>query len=518
MVLKLSIVLCFFISLADAQVTLQPWVEVFGTVNQQQLGVYVLGIVPSANLPFRAAVSTHPNEPNSGITRFYRLNSPTDTASQLILSGENPLIGDLNNDGFKDVVIGKSVSGYDTVYIYWGTSTGIDTLNPLRIPGENQFDGLLPATIGDINNDGHEDLILAARRYPNFPIYGKIYIFLSPIATSNPSVTITGDSVYAGLGWAASIGDLNNDGLNDLIVRGVNQVLPLQNRYDYVNIYFGVGIDTVNTRLGLHMRTKFLALGGLACFDVNGDGKSDLLWTTADSAGQYVNVHFGRTNFQTNPDVRLVPPFFVGDFGFALADAGDMNGDGYHDLIMGSPFASSAAGIVIEYSGGPRIDPYFDAAVAKDFDGYFGQSVATVGDINGDGLSDIIVGAPRYAFLADKGYWGIFKGDSAIRVTDVPQPLAFPTEFELHDAYPNPFNPVTRIEFGLRTSAHVTIDVVDLLGRQVRTLVDENYSIGEHSTEFDGSGLASGTYYYRMTVKKNGGIAFQQTKGLTLLK
>lgn len=105
------------------RVTLQPWVEVFGTVNGQQLGKYVTGITPSANLPYRAAVS------QNGSMSFFRLNSPTDTAAQLTLLGENALTGDLNNDGWTDIVIGKSVNNYDTVYIYWGTSTWIDTLS-----------------------------------------------------------------------------------------------------------------------------------------------------------------------------------------------------------------------------------------------------------------------------------------------------------------------------------------------------------------------------------------------------
>ena len=116
--------LCTLLSTAWPQpIVLQPWTEVYGTVNGHQLGKYVTGITPSANLPYRAAVS------QNGSMSFFRLNSPTDTAAQLTLLGENALTGDLNNDGWTDIVIGKSVNNYDTVYIYWGTSTWIDTLS-----------------------------------------------------------------------------------------------------------------------------------------------------------------------------------------------------------------------------------------------------------------------------------------------------------------------------------------------------------------------------------------------------
>lgn len=495
------------------QVTLQPWVEVYGTVNGQQLGKYVTGITPSANLPYKAAVS------KIGNTGIYRLNSPSDTSAQKVFLGENLLTADLNNDGLTDVVVGKTVNNYDTVYVYWGTAAGIDTLNPLKIPGENQFDGLKPGCVGDVNNDGKPDLVLLAPDYQNLSSRGRLYVFLNPVTTT-PAGTITGDSVNSFLGMAAAVGDLNNDGFKDLTVRGSAQRGPQANRYDYVTVYWGIGMDTLNLTLGLQMRTRSLVVPGLACFDVNGDGRDDLLWTTADSTGQrFVNVHFGRTNFDTIPDMKLVRPFPLGDFGYTIADAGDMNGDGYHDIIVGAPFASIANGYVIEYSAGSLIDREADAIVGKDWDGNFGQSIGAVGDLNGDGLADIIVGGPRYAFLNDKGYWGIFLGDSTIRVTDVRESATnLPQEFSLTDAYPNPFNPTTTIAFGLRSTAHVTIIVFDQLGREVRGLVSAEYSPGNYTTQFDASGLSSGIYYYRMTVTRRNVTVFQQTKHFTLLK
>ena len=73
-----------------------------------------------------------------------------------------------------------------------------------------------------------------------------------------------------------------------------------------------------------------------------------------------------------------------------------------------------------------------------------------------------------------------------------------PAEFVLYQNYPNPFNPTTTIRFDLPQDAHVYLDVYDILGRRVRLLVDEEMTSGSHSVSFDGSGLASGVYFYRM--------------------
>lgn len=494
--------------LGIAQVVLQPWLEVFGTVNGQQLGKFVTGITPSANLPYKAAVS------KVGSTGIYRLNTPTDTSAQQVFFGENLLTGDLNNDGFKDVVVSKTVNNYDTVYIYWGTASGIDSLNPLRIPGENQFDGLKPSAIGDINNDGFTDLLLTAGAYPGLLARGKIYIFFGPVQSSIPNAVALGDSSHFGFGLKAAIGDLNNDGLNDLVVKGSKQ--GANPRYDYMDIYWGVGIDTLSLILGLQMRTFNLNSSGLSCFDVNGDGRADLLWTARDSLDR-VYVHFGQTNFDTLPSLRLRDPG-AGGFGSVVASAGDVNGDGYLDIAVSAPYATVTTGVVFIFGGGPQIDEIYDARRSLSTEAYFGASISSLGDINGDGLGDIVVGAPHYDFFADKGYWGIFLGDSTIRVTSVGEEKNQPGEYALEQGFPNPFNPSTVIAYQLGTSAFTQIEVFNVLGQSIITLVNEFKQPGRYVTQFNGSSLPSGVYYYRMTARPKGGSIFSETKSVTLIK
>jgi hypothetical protein len=88
-----------------------------------------------------------------------------------------------------------------------------------------------------------------------------------------------------------------------------------------------------------------------------------------------------------------------------------------------------------------------------------------------------------------------------------------PAQFELAQNYPNPFNPTTTIEFGLPQAGVVRLQVFDVTGRLVQTLVNESRSAGYHQVQFNASGLASGVYFYRLSSSQ--GVV---TKKLMLIK
>jgi len=89
----------------------------------------------------------------------------------------------------------------------------------------------------------------------------------------------------------------------------------------------------------------------------------------------------------------------------------------------------------------------------------------------------------------------------------------FPKEFALHQNYPNPFNPVTHISFELPKQHHVKIEIYNIQGQRVKTLLNKTMLAGSHVVNFDASSLASGVYFYRIQAGE-----FQQVKKMVLVK
>ena len=117
-------------------------------------------------------------------------------------------------------------------------------------------------------------------------------------------------------------------------------------------------------------------------------------------------------------------------------------------------------------------------------------------------MKEFIVNPP---YIKDSTYLiGIYKdgevlGDTIIKNTvDIDDNLPLPSKFYLCQNYPNPFNPSTKIEYSIPKTSFVTLKVYDILGREVATLVNEEKSGGKYEVEFNGNGLSSGIYFYKL--------------------
>lgn len=116
-----------------------------------------------------------------------------------------------------------------------------------------------------------------------------------------------------------------------------------------------------------------------------------------------------------------------------------------------------------------------------------------------------ITGTPRGALISMTGYGyaasssGFFRTTSLLTALE-PLPGNLPAGFELAQNYPNPFNPATNIGFRIAKAGFVSLKVYDVAGREVATLVAENLAAGSYQYTWDGSGFASGVYYYRLSV------------------
>ncbi|MFU8862091.1 MAG: T9SS type A sorting domain-containing protein, partial [Cyclonatronaceae bacterium] len=111
------------------------------------------------------------------------------------------------------------------------------------------------------------------------------------------------------------------------------------------------------------------------------------------------------------------------------------------------------------------------------------------------------------------GEWSEFYTFTTQMATSIEDEPGIPTEFTLSQNYPNPFNPTTIIEFGIPQASPVRLEVYNTIGQRVAILVNEQRTAGTHRVTFDGAGLASGLYIYRIQA---GG--FVQTRKLTLIK
>lgn len=90
--------------------------------------------------------------------------------------------------------------------------------------------------------------------------------------------------------------------------------------------------------------------------------------------------------------------------------------------------------------------------------------------------------------------------------------------FALSQNYPNPFNPSTNIKFSIPERGYVVLKVYDLLGREVASILEENYSLGTYEVDFNANGLGSGIYMYRMNFVSETGKEYSDTKKLALVK
>jgi hypothetical protein len=238
-----------------------------------------------------------------------------------------------------------------------------------------------------------------------------------------PVWRFTVDDRAPGLGTAARLGavDIDNDGVGDMVV-GTGPDTETQRRVD---IYRGGA--TLPT-----MATQTLTMGpgsighAVAATDMNGDGTDDVI-VASSTPGVGYTISFHPSTLTAGvlspPSVTAGLPFAA--VGLQLARAGDVNGDGYGDVLVGLPDASSGAGgawLLLGSSGGMRTTPapVGGSAFISPAGARFGASVAGIGDLDGDGLWEVAIGAPgaRSIFL--------FRGPADVPTLNVAVPGSSP--------------------------------------------------------------------------------------------
>ncbi|MCB0729359.1 MAG: FG-GAP repeat protein, partial [Ignavibacteriae bacterium] len=107
---------------------------------------------------------------------------------------------------------------------------------------------------------------------------------------------------------------------------------------------------------------------------------------------------------EITPDISLYAETEYNVYGSSVSSAGDVNGDGYSDVIVGAYNYNSGTGRAYIYLGGPAMDNIADVTITGSANYFMGVSVSTAGDVNGDGYSDVIVGAYGYNSSTGRAY------------------------------------------------------------------------------------------------------------------
>lgn len=244
----------------------------------------------------------------------------------------------------------------------------------------------------------------------------------------------------------------------------------------------------------------------LGMFVVKYDNDGNVMWVKGSSGPLGATAYAYGVKTLANDDV-LVSGYC--GIGITVADT-TINLSGGGDVLV---MRLSAAGARrwIKRSDTP-ITSAFSYAMATNLGG-------TAAYVGGQFAVTVTFG-PNTFNLASGVTDGWFGKMTLNTITDVREmtDLPLPQSFSLSQNYPNPFNPTTTIEFRIASASRVSVDIINMLGQKVRTLVDQNLSAGSYATEWDGvddSGrkVASGVYLYRM---KSGDFA--ETRKMTLLK
>jgi hypothetical protein len=463
-------------------------------------------------------------------------------------------IGDLNNDGVKDLAIGE---GHGVLYITFLKSDGT-VLNMVNIeadtyglPSHATYDmenfARAVDTIGDLNSDGVIDLVVGMPHITGTK--GHVFVLFMNSNGSVSSFVQIGPNMgglnegltgtHFGMS-VAGIGDINNDGILDIAVGGTSDnggkgrvwFIMLNASGTVKGTHFmSPNSNHVDDYADLSLNENIRFGSGLAFMgDMDGNGTGDLAvtsynYTTESSKGScmiaFLNpfgivssvkaVHPGVPNYNDtliNPN-DTIPPYTSSLYGISAANLGDINGDGFSDLVISAPRYSTsdcstcgAVDIVMLDSLANVVEYQQISDTLGNFSGNleymdeFGRALTGLGDVNGDLMTDLLVGAPgddeggNYAgavyILHLNGVW-----DPSLKSNEIG-----PGEVRI---YPNPVHEILNIRLSAPAKTSVHWELLCINGTCLRKGFIESGAILETINTRD---LIQGLYMIRLTDKK----------------
>ncbi len=333
--------------------------------------------------------------------------------------------GDVNGDGYDDVLVGAP-GGVGFAFCYHGSASGLEGVPAWYVTSASGSNfGYCVATAGDINGDGYSDVLVGAPTWGGqFGRLGRAQLFLggpTGLEVSSSWGVVGTDPAELGRS-VASAGDVNADGYDDFLVGdpGYDTGILTSDR-GRVQLFLGdpsgTPVESSWNLIGPGPDARYgevLAPAG----DVDRDGYADAMMGSprySNYAGRVVFLKGNATGFtaQWTRDGAA-----TSGYGHSIAPAGDLDGNGYADVVVSTLFGgSSQEGHVDVLSGTPgglMTAPTWEHTGSQ-ASANFGRSVATAGDVDGDGFADLLIGEDFYddGGNASAGRVHLFRGATA---------------------------------------------------------------------------------------------------------
>ncbi|KAA3610025.1 MAG: T9SS C-terminal target domain-containing protein [Calditrichaeota bacterium] len=387
----------------------------------------------------------------------------------------NAMIADVDFNGSNEIIV---VSNSGDIFVL--NSDGSD------YPGFPVFDlgtkVVSAPAIADLNGDDFLDVIFVSTKDG-----GSLHAISTKNGNELPGWPyMTGSNSYSG----PTVSDIDKNTTVEVLVGLDNGHLAIVN-HD--------GTEKLNIDLGSKIEP------GILVYDIIGDGENEII--ALDGNGDLHLLDSTGTEFSGFP----IP---LGTTTKATPILADLNNNGFMDIIFGD---ENGFVQVVDLDSAVQNFPY---KLGKEV-----RNSAVIGNLDDD--ADAELGFVTFGKLYVMDYklaavpgWSMFKGNpqrtgnpegilTDIKVVD----NIVPKTTQLHNAYPNPFNPTTTIEYQLETGTKVKLEIFDMLGRKLKTLVNAQQKSGTYKVTFSAPYFSSGIYYYRLSTKN-----FQKTKKLLLLK
>ncbi|MEO8515044.1 MAG: T9SS type A sorting domain-containing protein, partial [Ignavibacteria bacterium] len=409
------------------------------------------------------------------------------------MPGVYDIDGDNKNDFFIGVLIGsKTIDNF----VFYKNQGPVN--NPVFTKITDNF--ILSADIGsysypafaDIDNDGDKDLFVGCDKSVGF--------FRNTGTATQPAFTLENDSLPLNINnfnYAPAVGDLDGDGKKDMVV-GFYALAKLR---FFKNT--GTLTNPVFTYTPSQLDTMNLSQASAPCLaDLDNDGDLDILVGNSSGRLTYYKNNGTTTIFNYQFISNNYMSVNVGND--AVPSLGDLDGDGDLDLLVGNRLGA----IAFFRNTGTISNPTF-TLVTTTYAGInaFQNTVPAIVDLNSDTDPDLFLGNVKGGLYYYEN-WDVF-GIQQIG-TEIPG------EFSLYQNIPNPFNPSTKIKFdvsAVNSISKVSLIVYNVLGKEVKVLVNQNLKPGKYEADWNAASNPSGVYFYRLSYD-----GFSAVKKMVLVK